>query len=480
MKLRFNPLLNTILAFALIILFSCKKDQSVLGTGGKLLFSVDTLSFDTVFTQMGSFTTLVKIYNPQASQVNISNIRLQHGSASFFHLNIDGASGNTASNIKIAGNDSIYVFATIKVDPNSSVSPFLITDSLIATMNGAEFVLPMEAFGQNANYVVGDTLDTQTWDPDLPYVIIHSAQVNPGQTLTIKPGCRIYMHADSRLIVSGTLIAKGTLTDSIIFRGDRLDRAYFGYEGYPGEWGGLYFDPHSSGSILDYVLIENCGNSALNASPAAIETVLDSVNNPLQPQLTLLHTVIQNSIGYGILNYAGTVVATNCLINTCGSWCFANLRGGTDSITNCTFVNYGTNKVDHSQYGTVALLNYVDTGSNYFEYKSGNLNASFRNCIIYGSLENELYCNQKPGSVANISLQYCIAKADSIPVFVYNTHCMLNADPLFKDVSKWDYHCTAGSLAIDAGITVPLSDDLEGKPRPHGVAYDLGCYEYQN
>jgi len=480
MRFRISQNLNVLILITLVLLFSCKKNQTVLGTGGKLLFSVDTLTFDTVFTQMGSFTTLVKIYNPQAQEVNIANIKLQRGSASFFHLNIDGASGNTANNVKIAAFDSIYVFATVNIDPNNAQSPFLITDSLIATLNGNPFVLPMEAYGQNANYVVDSVLQNATWSPGLPYVIIHSAQVAANQTLTIKPGCRIYMHADSRLIVSGSLLAKGSVSDSIIFQGDRLDRAYFGYAGYPGEWGGLYFDPHSFGSVLDYVLIENCGNGALNAPLAAVETVLDSVNNPLQPQLTLLHTVIQNSIGYGILNFGGTVVASNCLINTCGSWCMANLAGGTDSFTNCTFVNYGTDKVDHSQYGTVALLNYLDTGSAYNQYIPGNLNAVLRNCIIYGSLENELYCDMKPGANLNINLQACLAKADSIPSFVKNNLCQLNKDPMFKNVATWDYHYTAGSPAIDAGVTVPLTDDLEGKPRPHGSAYDLGCYEYQN
>ena len=49
------------------------------------------------------------------------------------------------------------------------------------------------------------------------------------------------MHANSNLYVLGTLKINGTKTDSVIFQGDRFDRAYFGYEGYPGEWGGIFF-----------------------------------------------------------------------------------------------------------------------------------------------------------------------------------------------------------------------------------------------
>ncbi len=480
MRLRLSYFIIFIIAGVSLLGTSCKKQVQTLSTGGVLSFSTDTLTFDTVFTSLGSFTTWLKIYNTNSEEISISSISLLHGSTSYFRLNINGAAGNTATNVKIAPNDSIYVFATVLVDPTTATNPFLITDSLVANLNGKNFYLPFEAFGQNAHYIVGDTLDTQTWVNDLPYVIIHSAQVNPGQTLTINPGCHIYMHQDSRLIVEGTLTAKGTNTDSIVFLGDRLDRAYFGYQGYPGEWGGLYFTPYSAGSVLDNVKIENCGNSALNAIPAAIQTTLDSVNDPAHPQLTLTHTIIENSIGYGILNFGGTVIASNCLVNTCGAWCFANIQGGLDSIVNCTFVCYGTDKVDHSQYGTVALLNYFQIDDTH--YTPGNLNAVFRNCIIYGSMENELYCDQQSGAVANITLDHCLAKADSIAGFVSNLNasCKLDQDPLFNNYATWDYTLKTGSPAIGYGVVVSLIDDLVGNSRPHGSVgsgYDLGCYQ---
>ena len=43
---------------------SCKKEQ-LLQSGGELRFSTDTLTFDTVFTSLGSATVGVKIFNPQ-------------------------------------------------------------------------------------------------------------------------------------------------------------------------------------------------------------------------------------------------------------------------------------------------------------------------------------------------------------------------------------------------------------------------------
>src|SRR5690606_38660932 len=111
--------------------------------------------------------------------------------------------------------------------------------------------------------------------------------------LVIPPGCRIYMHADSRLFVLGRLLAKGSKTDSIIFQGDRLDRNYFGNVGYPGEWGGIYFFESSFGSELDWVVLRNGGNSARGTLPATIQVTGNNASVGTR-QLTMTHTVIEN------------------------------------------------------------------------------------------------------------------------------------------------------------------------------------------
>ena len=224
---------------------SCKK-ETLLQTGGELRFSTDTLSFDTVFTQYASFTLSIKIYNPQNQKIKVGSVRLEQGDQSFFSLNVDGVSGNRVTDIDVAANDSFYVFATVRIDPTNENNPFIIEDRLIATLNGAEFSIPVYAYGQNAHYYTASLISQNTtWVNDKPYVIVKNAMVDSGVTLTIQPGCKIYMNQDARFFVWGNIIAEGTKQDSIIFQGNRLDRAYFGYEGYPGEWGGFYFFPSS-------------------------------------------------------------------------------------------------------------------------------------------------------------------------------------------------------------------------------------------
>src|SRR4028119_1851160 len=216
---------------SLIALSSCRKDR-ILTRGGEIFFSTDTLTFDTVFTQAGSFTTGLKIYNRASQPVVLSSVRVAGGETSQFKINVNGVAGNTVSDVRIEAEDSVYVFAIVNIDPTAVDAPFVVEDKIIATLNGTEYSTVLQAYGQNANYIRGEELGTQTWSVGKPYVIIGSALVAPGATLTINAGVRVYMHADSRLLVQGTLRAIGTKTDSIIFQGDRLDRGYFGDEGY--------------------------------------------------------------------------------------------------------------------------------------------------------------------------------------------------------------------------------------------------------
>ncbi|MBC7555252.1 MAG: hypothetical protein H7257_14880 [Taibaiella sp.] len=475
-------LLITCFIFTVINQLSCRK-QGQLTSGGVLTFSDDTLKFDTVFTAAGSFTTGVLIYNRQSEAITVSSVRLNRGAASYFHLNVDGFKGNNVTNLKIAPNDSIYVFATVNIDPTNALTPFIVTDSLIATLNGKEFYVPFTAYGQNARYITDSILTGNiTWDTLLPYVIVKSAQVNPGATLNINPGCRIYMHQNSGLIVLGKLVSNGTLQDSVIFQGDRLDRSYFGYRGYAGEWGGLYFASISNGSRLSYTRLINGGNAALGGYPATIWVEPDSVNfnSPTAtPQLSMNHCTVENSIGYGILSRTGSIVANNCLVHTAGAQAMLIFEGGFDSLTNCTFANYGNYAVTHINSPVLGVLNWRQISQ--YEYTYADLNAVFRNCLVYGSLDSELVCDTSGtpagmGIDARLLFDHCLLKIGVVnEPFMQMTSC-INKDPQFVDYAKGNFHIKSSSPAKGAGHpSIFPFDDLDGKPR---IGSDIGCYNY--
>jgi hypothetical protein len=55
---------------------------------------------------------------------------------------------------------------------------------------------------------------------------------------------------------------------------------------------------------------------------------------------------------------------------------------------------------------------------------------------------------------------------------------LVNIDPLLVDPTADDYHIQSGSPAIDSGLNVGVTTDLEGTPRPQGSGYDIGAYEF--
>lgn len=469
-----------LLFIALITVFntSCKKEK-LLNAGGELRFSVDTLNFDTVFTTMGSYTAQVKIYNPQDQKVNISNIRLQTGSGSYFKLNVNGIPGNNVSNVELAAKDSMYVFATVNIDPNDSTTPFVVHDKLTATMNGKDFSIPFMAYGQNAYYIRDSVMKTQTWKTDKPYVIINNALIDEGQTLTIPAGCRVYVHADSRLLIWGILNAVGTKKDSIIFQGDRLDRKYFGNVGYPGEWGGLYFNKTSHDNLMNYVILRNCGNSTKLGtgvfSPAAIQLNQDTINDT-KAMLTMRNCIVENSIGYGILGFGATLVAENCLINACGAQALATFEGGGYILRHCDLITYSSGKISHIDNPVMALINYRDVDD--VSYVAGDLVAQLDNCIIWGSLENECFIKKRGNYQFNVSVNNCLIKnAEALSADAVTTNCIMNQDPQFENYATFNFRLKSNSPVIGKGKPLAsVTTDLDGKTRD-GSAPDIGCYE---
>jgi parallel beta-helix repeat protein len=52
--------------------------------------------------------------------------------------------------------------------------------------------------------------------------------------------------------------------------------------------------------------------------------------------------------------------------------------------------------------------------------------------------------------------------------------------PMFNNLGARDFSLTATSPAIDHGVSVGTTTDFANKPRPFGISYDIGAYEYQS
>jgi hypothetical protein len=79
-------------------------------------------------------------------------------------------------------------------------------------------------------------------------------------------------------------------------------------------------------------------------------------------------------------------------------------------------------------------------------------------------------------SLANFSGKNNLFFGDgATPVFSTTS---LNADPKFVDVTNSNFQLQQGSPAVDAGANDGISRDIMQTPRPQGVAYDIGAYEF--
>ncbi|MBK8169889.1 MAG: hypothetical protein IPK60_06050 [Sandaracinaceae bacterium] len=53
-----------------------------------------------------------------------------------------------------------------------------------------------------------------------------------------------------------------------------------------------------------------------------------------------------------------------------------------------------------------------------------------------------------------------------------------SASPMFVNAAADDFHLQAGSVAINAGVAVSFTSDLDGHPVPFGGSVDIGAHEY--
>lgn len=453
-------------------LTSCHKDIS--DENAKVEFSTSQVTFDTVFTTIGSATKNFRIYNPHNFDIKV-DIDLARGSQSQFSINVDGQSGCSFDDVEIPAKDSIFVHVKVNVNPNDQNTPFLITDSVVCRHGTSVQDVDLLAYGQNANFIVADAgsgslrykiiaheHETVHWTNEKPYVIYGGfAAVDSLGTLIIDPGTKIYFHHGAGLWIYryGNIQAIGTPDAPIEFRGDQLS-SWFSTD--YAQWDRIWVNEGIRDNLFEYVEITN----------AFIGLQAESLSEALPGKTIVRNSIIHNTYNSGILGRGCRLTMENCQVSNNGA-CGLQLQIGEYDLKHLTVANYFSQSVRKNP--AVYVSNTYNDGV--YDY-IGNTDFYMVNSIVYGLMEDEvgLYETNAQGVSQSAVFEKCLVKGISaLPNYV---DCIRNQDPLFTATTAQDYKLQSGSPAIDAGkLGLGITIDLQGEPRD--ALPDIGAYEFR-
>ncbi|MDT7832797.1 hypothetical protein RQM59_10435 [Flavobacteriaceae bacterium S356] len=498
-------LVSALLLLLLISITSCRKDFSTIPSSGNLAFSKDTVYLDTVFTNIGSATYNLKVYNRSNSDITIPDIRLENGTSSKYRLNVDGVPGKAFQNVDILAKDSIFIFIETTIDITSVTNP-LYTDKILFDTGSNQQDVDLVTLVQDARFIYPGrdpvtmdidvlTLDGQpttihgrfledselTFTNAKPYVVYGYAAVPANKTLTIEAGARIHFHSDSGLIVDdgGSLKVNGSLTDKVTFEGDRLEHSF---STIPGQWGTIWMRAGSIDNEIHHAIIKN----------GIVGVLVDSISDTTTRTLTLTNTEIYNHSNYGILGRETNIQGTNLVLGNAGQASLAATIGGTYNFTHSTFANYWNNGI--RQLPTVLVNNFFtftnSSGQEVTETRDLHA-ANFNNCIIDGNSNIEFILDKVDGSLFNFSTTNCMIQFNDINGtyagvseldFTNATKypgVILNGTPHFRNTAINDFIIGNMSDAINKAngafsALVPL--DILGVDRTSMP--DIGAYQH--
>ena len=473
--MRHQSLSILLVLLALIHFSSCSEDD-VLDSGNvNLSFSQDSILFDTLFTSVGSITKSIKVFNTKDQAVEFDLIKLANTNSPF-SVNINGVSANQVKGMRIEAKDSIYIFVKATIDPTTDNLPFIVENHLQLITGNKSWIVPIEAWGQNANYIgslatnskITCNNSTEVWNDPKPYVIYGTLEID-SCTLEIMEGSNIYLHGaaiidgeaisnDGWITVgkNGRIHALGSLNKPINFQGDRLDPPY---DNVPGGWKGITLQNESSNNIFNYTTIKG----------AIVGLQADSASSA-----TLSKSRIYRSYYQNIIAKAANLTVENCLI-------YGSLAG--DNILHYGGGNYQYDYTTVSQrselpnsFKQTLILSDQNCLNNEFNCIDEVFDLTFtaNNSIFYHDGQDALSID---GSTDNIEFNHVAINSTTYEGSNLFTNSLFNIDTVFWDAKNDDFHLDSLTIVRTAGTPSSFIEDIVGSTRSNTTP-SLGAFEY--
>jgi poly(beta-D-mannuronate) lyase len=173
-------------------------------------------------------------------------------------------------------------------------------------------------------------------------------------------------------------------------------------------------------------------------------------------------------------------------------------------IVNNVFIgNSNTKKAITLEYGSGDEIEHYETpsgclianntivaidqiGISIGEKKYADSNTGIRNKAPYNNMFTNNIISMNKGKLINVidspnnQISHNLLHATALANVGTKGDNAILADPKFVAATDLDYQLQANSPAIDEGQTMPsVTVDFAAKPRPNGMAYDIGAFEFQ-
>lgn len=473
------------IVFISLCMIACQQNIVSSDPALQLSFSHDTVLFDTVFTNIGTSTKRVMVYNPHKNALTIEQVSMREGQ--YFHINLDGENNvDQLRDITLKGGDSLFLFVRAYIDPQNENNPVLVEDEIVFDVNDKTQQIHLQAYGQNISKIQGKNglkvFQDLTLTNSKPYLLYDTVAV--AGELSIEAGVTIYMHAGAMLYAYGNVTAKGTKDAPIIFRGDRTDMLFDSvpYRMASGQWEGIYLihttDYPTPTYTFDYVDILS-GNIGLYTYSEDVEQC---------PKMTLKNSRIHNHSVYGLVLQNVDAEVVNCEISNCASYCVYLAGGKHDFVHNTIAAYYGYPYTDLNIHTNILADDVAAVYINNLSKNTAKTISSFTNCIITGGRKNNLvvatplpdyYEGRFEGNyLRSDSLDAAYAK-NNVYASDSDSCVFKNIYYLYKEYHYYDFHLDSLSPARGIGDSIAALSyptDREGYRRK--AKPDAGCYEY--